>query len=355
MKKQVTFFLALSASFCFSQTINFADSQFKSKLLQITSANVSTANMYAEDLVGNSITVDANGDGEIQVSEAQNIKILKITSPSSTLQLSNVGEISYFSNLKELNFSKNNLSAIDLIGLNFLENINLTENKIASINVSHLTNLKSLIIQYNLLTSLDVSNKTGLTLLFCDYNPLTNLKLTNTTALESLSCTATSLVSIDMSDSPIRIFVCNFNSMLESLNINNGTITTSNDIWYFNGNPNIAKICADAQEIPWLESFLTSKGYNGVNVSNCTSLNSEDIINQNIKIYPNPVSEFLFLNNAKSNINKVQVLSFDGKLVYEESAHSKELKVDFNKFEPGVYLVRVYSDKEIISKKIIKK
>lgn len=355
MKGKITFLLLFSALISYSQNINFADPQFKSKLLQTAPGNISTGNIYAEDLNGNSVAVDANGDGEIQVSEAQNIKVLKIISPSSTLQLSSVEEISYFSNLTKLNFSENNLSAIDLSGLNSLEEINLTKNKVASIDVPHLTNLRSLMIQNNLLTSLDVSDKTGLQLLFCDYNPLTNLDLANTTALESLSCTATSLTKIDMSDSPVRMFVCSLNPSLESLNVNNGTISSSNDVWYFNGNTNIRKICADAQEIPWLQSFLASQGYIGVDVSNCTTLNTDDLTSDKIKIFPNPVSEFLLINNADSKINDVQIFDFSGKLIYQKVVDTKDIKIDFKQFPAGIYMVQIYSDKGITSKKIIKK
>lgn len=355
MKRKITFLLSFTALFSYAQNISFADPQFKSKLLQTAPGNISTSNIYAEDINGNSVAVDANGDGEIQISEAQNIKILKITSPSSVIQLNSVAELSHFSNLTKLDFGDNNLSEIDLSDLNSLEEILIDNNKITAIDVSHLTNLKKLVVQFNLITSLDVSNQTQLYTLFTDYNPLTEVNLTNTTALESFSCTATSLTTIDLSDSPVRMFNCTRNPLLESVNINNGAISSSNDIWYFSENPNIRKFCADAQEIPWLQSFLASEGYTGVDVSNCTTLNTVDLSSNEIKIFPNPVSNFIFISNTDSKINEVQIFDFSGKLIYNKTANAKDIKIDFKQFPAGVYMVQIYSDKGITSKKIIKK
>ncbi len=60
-------------SVVYSQNLNFSDVKFKALLL---SSN--TTNQIAKDFNGSSIAVDNNGDGEIQLSEAQQVKILNI-------------------------------------------------------------------------------------------------------------------------------------------------------------------------------------------------------------------------------------------------------------------------------------
>ncbi|MGG5208584.1 T9SS type A sorting domain-containing protein [Chryseobacterium sp. MIQD13] len=68
--------LTLSVSFfsvAYSQNLNFADSKFKALIL---SSNPN--NEIAKDSNGNPIAVDTNGDGEIQASEAQQVKILSV-------------------------------------------------------------------------------------------------------------------------------------------------------------------------------------------------------------------------------------------------------------------------------------
>lgn len=49
------------------------DSKFKALIL-----NSSVGNGIAKDFNGNSIMVDSNGDGQIQLSEAQKVKVLNI-------------------------------------------------------------------------------------------------------------------------------------------------------------------------------------------------------------------------------------------------------------------------------------
>ncbi|MDR2236551.1 MAG: T9SS type A sorting domain-containing protein [Chryseobacterium sp.] len=77
-------FLTLSVgvfSVTYAQNLNFYDSKFKALLLSSTASN-----SIVKDLSGNSIAIDTNGDGEIQLSEAQQVKILNLNlDPSQTL------------------------------------------------------------------------------------------------------------------------------------------------------------------------------------------------------------------------------------------------------------------------------
>ncbi|MDW9380288.1 T9SS type A sorting domain-containing protein [Chryseobacterium sp. JV558] len=72
--KKLLFTLWVSGfSIAYSQNLNFSDAKFKALLL---SSN--TTNQIAQDFNGNSIAIDNNGDGEIQLSEAQQVKVLTI-------------------------------------------------------------------------------------------------------------------------------------------------------------------------------------------------------------------------------------------------------------------------------------
>lgn len=72
--KKILFTLCVSyCSVAFSQNINFSDSKFKALIL---SSNI--INGIAKDLNGNPIAIDTNGDGEIQLSEAQQVVILNV-------------------------------------------------------------------------------------------------------------------------------------------------------------------------------------------------------------------------------------------------------------------------------------
>lgn len=356
MKKTITTLCLLSTIYGFSQTIEFEDPMFKSKLLQINSTNISTSNFYAEDANGNSITVDSNGDGEIQIAEALNIKKLKLTSPSSTLQLSSVAEISYFTNLTELNFSNNNISEIDFTGLELLEKVSLSKNKISELDVTNLTNLKTLSIQNNLLTSLNVSNKEELYLLDCDGNDLEELNIENTSNLQTLGCSNNALTTLDISDSPINMFYGHNNNLI-SLNMNNGVITSSAHIFKLEGNPNLATICADSGEISWLQNYLASVDINNVSVTNCSSLSLDNTVtkDENIKIFPNPVVDYVYIESTDSaQIEKIRVYSADGKIQFDEQNISNSIKLDLSKLSRGLYVIMIYKEGNVITEKIIK-
>ena len=72
--KKILLTLSVSfASIAYSQNLNFTDSKFKALLLSSNSTNE-----IVKDVNGNSIAIDQNGDGEIQLSEAQLVKILNI-------------------------------------------------------------------------------------------------------------------------------------------------------------------------------------------------------------------------------------------------------------------------------------
>jgi hypothetical protein len=60
-------------SMTYSQNLNFTDTKFKALLL-----SSSPSNQIAKDINGNFIAIDTSGDGEIQNSEAQQVKVLNL-------------------------------------------------------------------------------------------------------------------------------------------------------------------------------------------------------------------------------------------------------------------------------------
>ncbi|MXS70139.1 T9SS type A sorting domain-containing protein [Flavobacteriaceae bacterium W22] len=99
MKKTLIALCVSLFSSAYSQNLNFTDSKFKSLIL---SSN--PGNSIAKDVNGNSIAIDANGDGEIQLSEAQQVKILKVQLPTfaSNLVPDSVSDATLFANVEEL-------------------------------------------------------------------------------------------------------------------------------------------------------------------------------------------------------------------------------------------------------------
>jgi len=81
-----------------------------------------------------------------------------------------------------------------------------------------------------------------------------------------------------------------------------------------------------------------------------TSINSVD--NQSISIYPNP-SKGKFVISC-SNKASITITDFTGREIYKVKANSNLNEFDISKYGNGVYLVKIQTDKEVFTTKIIK-
>lgn len=227
-------FILLFASISNAQIVTIPDANFKAKLLA-----ADTSNTIAKDITGNFFKIDANDDGEIQESEALQVRYLDVT----------------YSNIASL------------IGINSFTNINQLEcnnNVLTSLDVSNLLNLSNLICDSNQIASLDISNSNNLTGLHIANNQLSTLPLS--TSLIVLSCGLNFLTSLDISQCKnLQECFCNDNN-LTYLNLKNGKIVNLEDIYNpylleisISNNPNLTYICYDKAFGNWSE-FLTDIG-----------------------------------------------------------------------------------------------
>jgi hypothetical protein len=255
-----------------AQIITFSDANFKAKLL---AAN--TSNEFAKSSFGNSIVVDTNGNGEIEVSEALNVYELYFWSPflSTTNDIVNLDGIQNFKNLKKLNCFGNSIVNLDLQGLNNLEYLIASENNISGVNLSGLTSLKEIQINSNKLTSINIDNLTSLTTLFIYGNQLQSLTFNNNSSLENVWCSDNLITSLDFSTTPnLKYINCN-NNLLTSINL--GTI---NSIIEFN--------CYNNK--------LTN-----LNISNLSNLTYFDFASNQISTISFPSTNNLFRLNISDN------------------------------------------------------
>ena len=87
---------------------------------------------------------------------------------------------------------------------------------------------------------------------------------------------------------------------------------------------------------------------------NALGVDENVLTNLNISIFPNPVSDYLTIDNAGNNkIQKIDLYNTNGQLLY--STTSQET-INFSSFESGIYFIQLEIDnQQIITKKIIKK
>lgn len=146
--------------------------------------------------------------------------------------ISSLKGIEYFTALKVLLCSQNQLTVLDVsknielsllscyrnqlatldIGKNaVLEELYCDDNQLTTLNISENPSLKILRCYQNQLLALDVSKNTMLTELSCDDNQLTMLDLSKNTVLEELYCNSNQLTSLDISSTDMDELECSHN------------------------------------------------------------------------------------------------------------------------------------------------
>jgi hypothetical protein len=94
------------------------------------------------------------------------------------------------------------------------------------------------------------------------------------------------------------------------------------------------------------------KRYSDLYEFTLTPLSVSDINKNEIAIYPNPVKEII---NFKSpnNISKIEIYDLSGKLLLSKSTENID-NLDIHNLSNAIYIVKIYSKGEIVTKKIIK-
>lgn len=143
---------------------------------------------------------DADGNGKISGSEAESVKELVYTGKN----LSEIGSLVYFRQIRKLDLSNNKLTAIDLGPfVNLLEELNLSGNSLAELSFAGAKSLKTVFVSNNSLTSctgLSGSDLTGLTYIDASHNKLTSFKCSYAKALKNVNLSYNELTSCDLDD-----------------------------------------------------------------------------------------------------------------------------------------------------------
>ena len=138
---------------------------------------------------------DYGKDGVLTEAEIRNITVMDV----SEKEIKSLKGIEYFTALRTLNCSDNELTELDISGNTALDTLDCSYNELTALDVSKNTALRSLDCGFNELTALDISKNTALTYLRCIGNSLTSLDLSKNTALTYLQCYGDDLTALDIS------------------------------------------------------------------------------------------------------------------------------------------------------------
>ena len=288
-----------------AQIINIPDNNFKNFLLWASNENSSYYG-FVRDSLNNPIAVDINNDNEIDVSEALNVSNLFIFNDN----IKDLTGIKFFKNLKYLWCEGNELTSLDLSGLNKLSVLNCSYNELTTLNLTGLDQLKDLNCQRNWIINLNLSGFSNLERVNCHDNlQLTTLTLTGLSKLKELHCGNNKLVSLDFTDCKnIKKIYC----------ANNLLRTISN----INGKPNLDTL------------FCACNILSTLDVSGCVNL-------KYLNLYDNNKLKSLYLRNV--NITDFNRSYFDGSYSLKYICADVE---DISLIQP---IFRGYSDQPIIN------
>jgi len=175
---------------CADSVVFIPNANFKAKLVNSTATNY-----VARNLSGQYFAVDANGDGQIQRSEAANVYSIKVSASSIT----SMEGINSFVNLGVLDCSQNNTPSLDVSHCSQLAVLTCSISHMTSLNISGLKKINSLDCGVNQLTSLDVSNLEFLNTLTIAGNPQMTTLLMKNGSIES---------TFNYSSMPGLLYIC---------------------------------------------------------------------------------------------------------------------------------------------------
>lgn len=203
MKKILLIAATFVAWSSYAQIVNIPDANFKSYLLNY-------GNVTIPD--GNGFIIDINGDGEIQIAEAQVITSLYISDNNQT-QFGALEGIRSFTNLESLIIESTHAAEIDISGLSNLTYLSISDTGLNTLNIDGLTDLRSCYLKNIEIEALDFSNSPNLvTLHLLNLNSVTSVGMGYNESFNYLYAVSSSLTHLDLSGCPnLRGGRCNFN------------------------------------------------------------------------------------------------------------------------------------------------
>lgn len=325
MSKQLLFLATLlTFSFSYTQIVNIPDPNFKAYL------------------VGNA-NINSNGDSEIQVSEANNFTGFIDCSFQNITDLTG---IEAFVKVSQLSCNDNLLTSLDTSKNVLLTALECANNNLVNLIISPNEILSVINCYNNQLTNIDISKNIGLDTFDCSNNKLTSLDVSKNTALVFLSCNQNQIKNLNlMNNTALTDLYCNDNK-LEILDLKNGN---NPNISSFNSTQNPNLFCIQVDNAAYSNSNWPNKDtWSNYNV-NCGYLSVENSKQLKVSFYPNPVKKYFHVQ-TEDKLQNIEFYSLNGQVVKK----SFQKDTDVSTLPKGNYVVKILTDKGIITEKIIK-
>jgi Secretion system C-terminal sorting domain/Leucine Rich repeats (2 copies) len=88
--------------------------------------------------------------------------------------------------------------------------------------------------------------------------------------------------------------------------------------------------------------------------TNTLSINEIDLI-KNLKIYPNPTDNILFIDTLDKQIQKIELFDLQGRLLKTINENKEKYQIDISNFSSSTYLIKLSTEKGSQTVKVVKK
>ncbi|ASK30400.1 hypothetical protein CEY12_09875 [Chryseobacterium sp. T16E-39] len=279
-KMLLTFCVSLSC-IAYSQNLNFTDLKFKALLL-----SSGPNNSIAKDINGNNIKIDTNGDGQIQVMEAQQVKTLNIKfnlPPLSQNLPDQITDALLFPNMEELYINDTKSAVINFINNNKIKKVLYTGSG-GFVNNAGAVHLVPIDFSFENCPSVENINDFVADINLSPYNPSTILRYKNCPLIkDDITLSNKNIKELHIMNCGIKTLTFISCKRLSKINVphlsslTKISVSGSNGSSLTNTNQNISLIanhCTNLEEITADTDHYDTTGayFTSVNLNGCSSL-----------------------------------------------------------------------------------
>ena len=115
----------------------------------------------------------------------------------------------------------------------------------------------------------------------------------------------------------------------------------------------ILSIAIDENGTKWIGTYRGLAVYNANGIPN--SVKENILIVNEVNIFPNPTSDYFKIELPINNkISFIEIINIQGKLIKSQYIIDNQNTIDVSDFSAGLYILRMYLDKGLAIKKLIK-
>lgn len=92
--------------------------------------------------------------------------------------------------------------------------------------------------------------------------------------------------------------------------------------------------------------------YTPLSSANCTVLSTNSPSKNNIKVYPNPVTNKIFISNLDSDNSQIRIFNVLGKLVLQQKNNTQN-GISVTHLPKGIYMLQLNVEEKTLTKKIV--